>query len=45
MFEAAQYGIEALTEVQLCMLPRRKVWALFNEMPGLAFDIAWLGSH
>jgi CRP-like cAMP-binding protein len=45
MFDAAQYGIEALTEVQLCMLPRRKVWALFNEMPGLAFDIAWLGSH
>ena len=38
MFEAAQYGIEALTEVELCMLPRRKVWALFSDMPGLAFD-------
>jgi CRP-like cAMP-binding protein len=45
MFEAAQHGIEALTEVQLCLLPRRKVWGLFGEMPGLAFDVAWLGSR
>jgi CRP-like cAMP-binding protein len=45
MFDAAQHGIEALTEVQLCLLPRRKVWSLFGEMPGLAFDIAWLGSR
>ena len=44
MFDAAQHGVEALTEVQLCLLPRRKVWALFGEMPGLAFDVAWLGS-
>jgi CRP-like cAMP-binding protein len=45
MFDAAQHGIEALTEVQLCLLPRRKVWALFGEMPELAFDVAWLGSR
>ena len=45
MFDAAQHGIEALTDVQLCLLPRRKVWGLFGEMPGLAFDVAWLGSH
>ena len=45
MFDAAQHGIEALTEVQLCLLPRRKVWALFGIMPGLAFDVAWLGSR
>jgi CRP-like cAMP-binding protein len=45
MFDAAQHGIEALTDVQLCLLPRRKVWALFGEMPGLAFDVAWLGSR
>src|ERR1700693_5744623 len=45
MFDAAQHGIEALTEVQLCLLPRRKVWALFGEMPGLAFDVTWLGSR
>ncbi len=45
MFEAAQYGVEALTDVELCLLPRRKIWALFGEMPGLAFDVAWLGSR
>jgi CRP-like cAMP-binding protein len=45
MFDAAQHGIEALTDVQLCLLPRRKVWNLFDEMPGLAFDVAWLGSR
>ena len=45
MFAAAQYGIEALTDVQLCLLPRRNVWALFEQMPRLAFDIAWLGSR
>jgi CRP-like cAMP-binding protein len=45
MFAAAQYGVEALADVELCLLPRRKVWALFDEMPGLAFDIAWLGAR
>jgi CRP-like cAMP-binding protein len=45
MFEAAQHGIEALTDVELCLLPRRKVWALFGQMPDLAFDVAWLGSR
>jgi CRP-like cAMP-binding protein len=45
MFAAAQYGAEALTDVELCLLPRRKVWSLFDEMPGLAFDVAWLGAR
>jgi CRP-like cAMP-binding protein len=45
MFAAAQYGVEALSNVELCLLPRRKVWALFDEMPGLAFDVAWLGAR
>jgi CRP-like cAMP-binding protein len=45
MFDAALHGIEALTEVQLCVLPRRKVWALFGEMPALAFDVTWLESR
>ena len=45
MFDTALHGIEALTEVQLCALPRRKVWSLFGQMPALAFDVAWLGSR
>jgi CRP-like cAMP-binding protein len=45
MFDAAQHGIEALSDVELCVLPRRKVWALFGQMQDLAFDVAWLGSR
>jgi CRP-like cAMP-binding protein len=45
MFDAALFGIEALTDVELCVLPRKKIWALFGQMPGLAFDVAWLGSR
>jgi CRP-like cAMP-binding protein len=45
MFDAARHGIEALTDVEVCLLPRRKIWALFGQMPELAFDVTWLGSH
>jgi CRP-like cAMP-binding protein len=45
MFDAALFGIEALTDVQLCVLPRKKLWTLFDKMPGLAFDVAWLGAR
>jgi CRP-like cAMP-binding protein len=39
MFEAPAYSVEALTEVQLCLLPRRKIWSLFENMPELSFDV------
>jgi len=45
MFDAALYGVEALTEVQVCLLPRRKIWSLFENMPELAFDVTWLGAR
>jgi CRP-like cAMP-binding protein len=45
MFDSAQHGIAALTEVELCLLPRRAVWELFGEMPELAFDVTWLGAR
>ena len=45
MFEASLYGVEALTDVEVCMMPRRKVWALFENMPELAFDVTWLGAR
>jgi CRP-like cAMP-binding protein len=45
MFDAALFGIEALTDVQLCVLPRKRLWTLFGKMPDLAFDVAWLGSR
>jgi CRP-like cAMP-binding protein len=45
MFEATHHGIEALTDVELCLLPRRKVWELFSQVPELAFDVTWLGAR
>jgi CRP-like cAMP-binding protein len=45
MFDVAQHGIEALTEVELCLLPRRKVWELFGRASELAFDVTWLGAR
>ena len=45
MFEASAYSVEALTEVQLCLLPRRKIWSLFENMPELSFDVTWLGAR
>ncbi len=45
MFQASAYGVEALTEVELCLLPRRRVWNLFETRPELAFEVAWLGSR
>jgi CRP-like cAMP-binding protein len=45
MFDAARHGIEALTDVEMCLLPRHKIWGLFGQMPELAFDVTWLGSH
>jgi CRP-like cAMP-binding protein len=45
MFDVAQHGIEALTDVELCLLPRHKVWEVFRKMPELAFDVTWLGAR
>jgi CRP-like cAMP-binding protein len=45
MFDAVQHGVEALTPVHLCVMPRRGVWPLYREMPELAFDVTWLGAR
>jgi len=45
LLSAAQHGIESLTEVELCVFPRRRTYDLFARMPALAYEIAWLGSR
>jgi len=45
MFADALYDIVALTDVELCVFPRNRIWALFKEMPELAFDLTWLGAR
>jgi CRP-like cAMP-binding protein len=45
LLSAAQHGIEALTSVELCVFPRKRVWDLFVRMPSLSYELAWLGSR
>lgn len=45
LLDAAEYGVEALTDVELCVFPRRRLWDLFVRMPRLAYEVAWLGSR
>lgn len=45
LLSVAQHGIEALTDVEVCVFPRKKVWDLFVRMPRLAYEVAWLGSR
>lgn len=40
-----EHGIEALTEVRLCVFPRDRLDALFRQHPGLARDLTWLAAH
>jgi CRP-like cAMP-binding protein len=45
LLSAAEHGIEALTNVELCVFPRRRLMELFERMPGLAYEVTWLGSR
>ncbi|CAH1661389.1 Crp/Fnr family transcriptional regulator [Hyphomicrobiales bacterium] len=45
LLSAAEHGIEALTDVELCVFPRKRIWDLFVRMPTLAYELAWLGSR
>ena len=45
LFSDALYDVVALTDVELCVFPRNKLWSLFERMPDLAFDTTWLGAR
>ena len=45
MFSDALYDVVALTDVELCVFPRSKIWLLFEQAPELAFDLTWLGAR
>jgi CRP/FNR family transcriptional regulator len=44
LFDAATHGIEALTDVRLCVFSRGRVWEIFTQFPDLAFDLTWLSA-
>ena len=43
--DGAMHGIEAVTEVSLCVFPRDGLWELFRHHPSLAYDITWLSAR
>ncbi|MGE0595608.1 MAG: Crp/Fnr family transcriptional regulator [Hyphomonadaceae bacterium] len=45
MFEASPHGVQALTEVEMCIFHRSKVWELYRAHPELAFDLTWLAAR
>ncbi|MET0313019.1 MAG: Crp/Fnr family transcriptional regulator [Hansschlegelia sp.] len=45
LFDKATYGAAALTDVELCVIPRRRVFRLFERMSQLAFEMTWLGAR
>jgi CRP/FNR family transcriptional regulator len=45
IFDSIGHSVEALTDVVLCVFPRDKLWALYENHSGLAFDVTWLGAR
>jgi CRP-like cAMP-binding protein len=40
-----EHSVEALTDISLCVFPRDKIWALYSNVPSLAFDLTWLAAR
>lgn len=40
--DTATHGVEALTDVQLCVFPQTGLWSFFHTYPKLGYDITWL---
>jgi len=45
MFGKSSYGVVALTDIELCLIPRKRLPRLFERMPELAYDVTWLGAR
>ncbi|HSI57056.1 MAG TPA: Crp/Fnr family transcriptional regulator [Ideonella sp.] len=43
--DKASHGVEALTDVQLCVFQRDVVWSLHRDLPSLGYDLTWLAAH
>ena len=43
--DGAMHGIEAVTDVSLCVFPREGLWELFRKHPSLGYDITWLAAR
>ena len=39
------HSVEALTGMLLCVFERNRIWELYEQQPGLAFDLTWLAAR
>lgn len=39
-----QHSVEATSDMVLCVFDRKRLWELFRDQPGRAFDLTWLGA-
>lgn len=42
---AMEHGVEALTNVRLCVFPYEKLFSLYVAHPSLGYDLTWLASR
>lgn len=45
MTAASAHGVEALSDVSLCVFQRDALWALHRAAPSIGFDVTWLAAH
>jgi len=45
LLSAAEYSVEALTDVEVCVFSRKRIWTIFENRPQLAYNISWLGAR
>ncbi|WP_322890493.1 MULTISPECIES: Crp/Fnr family transcriptional regulator [unclassified Yoonia] len=39
-----QHSVEATSDMVLCVFDRKRLWELFRDQPGRAFDLTWLAA-
>ena len=45
LLDKSLYGAVALTDVELCVVPRRRLFKLFEHTPNAAYEVTWLGAR
>ncbi len=45
LLAAAEYTVETLTDVEVCVFSRKRMWTIFENHPHLAYNISWLGAR
>ena len=43
--DGAMHGVEAVTDLSLCVFPRDGLWPLYSQHPELGYDITWLAAR